>query len=300
MTTTNLREELKQVLERKKLSQNQAAKTIPLNAGKLSAWLNNKYEGDNEKVEEAVRNFLLRNQEKAATNKKKIRFRPTSASKKFFEIARACHIDELMGAAVGFSGVGKTISGKEYLKQNPDVIYLEADGSFTAKVTMSEIHKAVGLDGRGSLHTLMVDCIDKLRDTGRLIIVDEAETLSYKSLEILRRLHDKAGIGILLVGLPRLLNNLRGHAGEYVQIYSRIGIVGKMEYFRKDDTALILEDEAPEAIHLLDEFHEVSSGDPRTLHELIRESFNLARINAMSIPVPAHVRKAIGKLGRAM
>ena len=57
---------------------------------------------------------------------------------------------------------------------------------------------------------MMLDIIDKLKSSGRLIIVDEAEHLPYTSLELLRRIYDKAEVGILLVGMPRLMKNLKG------------------------------------------------------------------------------------------
>lgn len=58
----------------------------------------------------------------------------------------------------------------------------------------------------------------ELRDSGRLLMVDEAELLLYRALEVLRRLHDKAGIGIVLAGMPRLLINLKGRRGEFAQL----------------------------------------------------------------------------------
>ena len=73
------------------------------------------------------------------------------------------------------------------------------------------------------MHELSEACIAALRDSGRLLMVDEAENLPYRALETLRRIHDKSGIGLVLAGMPRLIINLKGKRGEYQQLYSRVG-----------------------------------------------------------------------------
>ncbi|MEV9348723.1 ATPase, partial [Klebsiella pneumoniae] len=54
-------------------------------------------------------------------------------------------------------------------------------------------------------------------------LIDEAENLPYRALEVIRRIHDKAGVGVVLAGMPRLIINLKGKRGEYAQLYSRVG-----------------------------------------------------------------------------
>lgn len=299
--TINVREELKALLaSTAKISQNGVAKACAINPGALSDWINGKYKGDNDKIEQVVRGYLSRLNEKKMISRKKIPFVPTLTARKIFEVARTCHVDEIMGVAYGESSVGKTMAVKEYASQNPDVILVESDTGYTAKVVMSEIHQALGLDGRGTLHNVFVECVEKLKNTGRLIIIDEAECLPYKALEMVRRLHDKAEIGILLVGMPRLVYNLRGNKGEYAQLYTRVGIAAKLKFFSEEDTRMVLEKVLPEAMSMLTVFHQVSAGEPRTLRELIRESTRIAKINGAAIPDEHHIKKAWTKLGRAL
>ena len=54
------------------------------------------------------------------------------------------------------------------------------------------------------------------------MIIDEAENLPYRALEIARRIHDKTGVGVLLVGRSILLENLKGYNNQYDQLYSRV------------------------------------------------------------------------------
>jgi DNA transposition AAA+ family ATPase len=48
--------------------------------------------------------------------------------------------------------------------------------------------------------------------------------LPYRALEVLRRIHDRSGVAIVLAGMPRLLINLKGSRGEFAQLYSRVGM----------------------------------------------------------------------------
>jgi DNA transposition AAA+ family ATPase len=116
---------------------------------------------------------------------------------------------------------GKTDAVKAYANDDPDVIPVEAAIGMTAKAMFSELAQRVGLDGEGSTNDLFVEVCRKLKGSDRMIIIDEAENLAYRTLEFVRRTYDMAKIGVLLVGTRRLITNLRGRRGQYAQLYSR-------------------------------------------------------------------------------
>jgi hypothetical protein len=142
-----------------------------------------------------------------------------------------------------------------------------------------ELHKKVGLCGSGSLHNLFSEAVAKLKGSGRLLIIDEAEHLKYKSLEIIRRLHDFTGIGVLLVGMPRLLGNLRGLKGEYAQLYSRVGIKAVLTPLRQTDTEEIVQAALPGSNGIWKVFHEKTGGNARLLDKLVKRSSRVAELN---------------------
>ncbi|SQC93451.1 Uncharacterised protein [Cedecea neteri] len=86
-----------------------------------------------------------------------------------------------------------------------------------------------GAKRTGNIHELSEECIQALTGTGWVILVDEAELLPYRALEVLRRIHDRSGVAIVLAGMPRLLINLRGSRGEFAQLYSRVGMCLNLE-----------------------------------------------------------------------
>jgi len=71
--------------------------------------------------------------------------------------------------------------------------------------------------------------------------------LDWKS-EIIRRIQDFTGVGILLAGAPELLNRLRGARSELGQIYSRVGISKEIHLLHMEDIKAILKINFPEAI----------------------------------------------------
>ena len=118
--------------------------------------------------------------------------------------------------------MGKTSSLREYCKQAPDALMIETDPTYTAKVMLQKLAAMLGAEGKGSLNELMDAVVGRLKDSGRIILVDEAENLPLRALECLRRVHDKTSCGLVLAGMPRLLVNLRGKNGELKQLYSRM------------------------------------------------------------------------------
>ena len=219
----------------------------------------------------------MRQEEIEAMPKELIPFCPITNADIVFQIARTCHLEQEIGVLVGEAGTGKTKAAKEYSKQNPDVIFIEADLSFTTKVFFRELHKKLGMDGNGGIYDLFADCVEKLKDSNRLIIIDEAENLPYRALDMVRRLYDKANIGILLIGLPRLIANLRGKRGEFKQLYSRVGIVMALDEFSESDTKLIVQTIFPNTNGLYKTFHELAKGNGRKLEKLILRTSRAAR-----------------------
>lgn len=278
----DLKRELKGIMEERGLSLSGLSRALGISTAALSQWFNDSYIGNIAKIDEAVKGFLERQKERGKSSKK-IEFALTSIAKKVFEVARICHVDGEIGVIYGNAGIGKTEAVKEYARRNTDVILVEADLGYTAKVLFQELSKKLGMDGRGSIHDLFDDVVMKLKDSGRLIIVDEAEHLPYRALELLRRVYDKAGVGILLVGMPRLIANLRGKKGEYAQLYSRVGVAVKLEELKATDVEAIVGSVIKGSNGLYKVYYECSKGNTRVLSKLILRSLRVAEINSMAI-----------------
>ncbi|HIE3804853.1 TPA: AAA family ATPase [Klebsiella pneumoniae] len=215
--------ELNDLMTRKGYSQTQVARAIGKSTAVINQYLQGKYAGDVPAIDALARSFINREVEKEKSQKITARFVPTVTSRKGMDVIRYAHLDGDLNVIYGAAGLGKTMILREYAAQHRDALLIEADPGYTARVVLEELCGLLGISKRGNMHELSEACIAALRDSGRLLIVDEAENLPYRALETLRRIHDKSGIGLVLAGMPRLIINLKGKRGEYQQLYSRVG-----------------------------------------------------------------------------
>lgn len=261
-------------------SQRFVARATNVSEERLSAWRHGKYTGNVGKIEVAVKNYLDREQQKIATGRNQTPFILTTVAQRLLEVAYTCRIDQVIGVATTPAGHGKTYALHEELRRYPESVLIESDQGYTAFALFSMLHKLLcSHTGKESLHDMVEDVIERLRGSGRLIIVDEAENLPTKALDLLRRVHDKAGVGILLVGLPRLEANLRGHRGEFAQLHSRVGVYAKLGEITVTDAKLLVESMIPGANGASEHMYRVARKNARSLVLLCKRARRIQQIN---------------------
>ena len=279
MTPTSIR--FKKMLELKQCTISGVARSLALSPTTLHLWLNDKYKGNVGKINKAVEQYMER--ELLREENVNIPFVETSVAQDIFEIANTCHVESEIGVCCGCAGVGKTYAVKMYALEHSDVILIETDFGYTPKVLFSEIHKTLGFEGTGALHNMVIDIVDKLKNSGRLIIVDEAENLPYRALELLRRIYDKARVGILLVGMPKLLKNLQGDKGQYTQLYSRVGVLAELQPIADNDIVAITSKVTPNSVSIYPKLSAFCGGNTRVLTKLLVRASRIAKLNNTAI-----------------
>lgn len=274
---------LKDYIEKTKFSQSKIATMLGVSPAVVSQYLKGEYKGDVEAVNKKVAQMLERQAEKAKDVKTD--FVMTKTANRILEICGLAHAMSDIYLVIGEAGLGKTMALKQYVSQNSNVIMLEIDPTFSVKVLLNELCNKLGIvvSGSKSNHHMMDLIVEKLKGSERLLIIDEAELLAYKPLEILRRIHDKAGMGMVLAGMPHLRANLRGGKGEYKQLYSRVGLALDIKKrLPSEDIALLCQNALG-----TDEFNEkldkVSYGNARRLSKLLRGVNRLAVVNKKSV-----------------
>ena len=279
MTPTSIR--FKKMLELKQCTISGVARSLDLSPTTLHLWLNDKYKGNVGKINKAVEQYMER--ELLREENVNIPSVETSVAQDIFEIANTCHVESEIGVCCGCAGVGKTYAVKMYALEHSDVILIETDFGYTPKVLFSEIHKTLGFEGTGALHNMVIDIVDKLKNSGRLIIVDEAENLPYRALELLRRIYDKARVGILLVGMPKLLKNLQGDKGQYTQLYSRVGVLAELQPIADNDIVAITSKVTPNSVSIYPKLSAFCGGNTRVLTKLLVRASRIAKLNNTTI-----------------
>lgn len=289
-----LKEELEQFMQEKGLPQTAISRALNLSTTTLNLWLKGTYGADDKNIVEKVKAFIKREKEKSSEPIFKSDFVEISIAKTIFEIARKCHIKNKIGVIYGSAGLGKTTTVKEYAAQNPDAILVEADLGYTPKVLFQKLLRKLGMTPSGSIHEMHEAVIDKLRGSGRLIIIDEAEHLPYRALELMRRVYDKAGVGILLIGMPRLYYNLCGRKGEYEQLYTRALYKVPLDLLSPNDVSAIVGKALPDNNGIWEVFYDFCKGNTRMLSNLLENSIERAR--SLKIALTPEVIQSVAKL----
>ena len=292
----DIKTELRSLMEAKGFSMGFVSTATGIAKSTISMWMNDTYKGKIDKINDKINNFIQREKERSVEND--LPFVDISIVKYVSEIGRLCHTQGKIGVCVGRAGLGKTVAVKKYAKEFLDSILIESDSGYTAKSLLKEIHRRLGLSGKGSVYDLMDEVVRKLNQSGRLLIVDEAENLPYRALEITRRIHDKTGVGVLLIGRSILLENLKGYNNQYDQLYSRVKYTKIIDGLLIQDIEKILASIGQDT-QLAETYLLYSDGNTRRLEHLIYHSISVAKFNRKAM-VDETVIKQTSKLLMAL
>ncbi|QDH13832.1 AAA family ATPase [Formicincola oecophyllae] len=146
---------------------------------------------------------------------------PTSlAWQTVFEYARAAAD---IGLIAGAPGTSKTMTARHYSETTPRVWLVTADASVASpRGILKRLGETLGMEGRVTFTALVA----RLRGTGGLVIVDEAQHLSVRALDQLRAVNDLADLGMVWMGNEPLRAAIEGlgQKGSTAQISSRVGM----------------------------------------------------------------------------
>ncbi len=217
-------------LEAGGLSQARAAAEIGISDSALSQWLAGTYQGSRLAMDGRISRWLAARAEREALASR------LPAPPAWVETPTARRIDAALSYAqmaaevavvFGGAGVGKTVVARRYAEMRPNVwltTLSPAERSMSAALELAA--RACGLrptDPRAA--RLKADLVARLTGTRGLLVVDEAQHLGRDGLEVLRAIHDQAGVGLALVGSELVYARLTGgrRTEAFAQLFSRIG-----------------------------------------------------------------------------
>lgn len=267
--------------------QAQIARDCDLSTATVSQFLAGNYAGNNDRIAETLSAWLTRYRSNmAGANHLNIRlpFSKTSVANLTFEVANICLQSGVIGLLTGDSGIGKTRSCEEYAAENPGaVIMVKSHLTYKTKDVFADIHRQLGMAGMGSIHRMLVEICAKLSGSKRLIIIDESEHLSASTLDEIRQINDRAGVGVLYVGLDRFRAQLRSMRHEFEYVFNRIRVPAKLGKITLTDAELLVKSTLPQANGLCKIFHSVSGGNARTLEMLVFNAIRTAQNNNVDV-----------------
>lgn len=221
LTYENARELVRQYIKESGKSQNAVAKELGLQNGTgLSQFLSGTYATPHKflpKIQELMRRSELRKASPAAPP-----FAMTTNSQRVTMIITYCHIQGKVAVAYGDAGTGKTMACMEYRRQNLRAILITPGPLEGSAAAMTEsLGEELKIEER--LHRrIHRAAVEKLKDSDRVVIVDEAQHLSIGAIDYMRDLSDKTGVGVALVGNESLFHKVqKAAAAGYAQITNR-------------------------------------------------------------------------------
>ncbi len=190
---------------------------------------------------------------------------------------KRAHIYRGFAVVSAFVGTGKTTAVKHYAKEHESAVLVEATPDMTAAILLAEIVELTGAVVHKSKYTQgtkaekMRAIITALKGTDRMLILDEAETVTPQCLEFMRRISDKAEVGVVLSGTERLKPLIKDPRGRFGQISSRVifwpqVIKGITELDANALTRAAMKDDDVELTdEILDAFWQMCDGSARVL-----------------------------------
>lgn len=145
-----------------------------------------------------------------------------------------------MGLVYGEPGLGKTQAIKWWAFKN-DAILIRCNQMMSARWLLKEILDYMSEIKPYSISDSFDEVIRNLILTPRILIVDEVDYLTMdknKSIEILRDIHDKANIPVVLVGMTNAHSRLK----KFSHLYDRLSEIVKFERFSKADIKTIVKE----------------------------------------------------------
>ena len=230
-----------------RLSQEKAGRLIGVSGAVLSTLRSGTYKGDVERQIKIIEDYFAM-KDKQDDTYREVEYADTSISRKAYEMIKLAHIKGGLAVFAGDAGIGKTKAAKKYVKDNPtNSYYCVLNPCLTSlKSILKLVADMVGARPERALYEMWRSIRSRLSD-GTVIIFDEAQHLTYRSIEALRAFADSFAdegqtLGIVFIGNTETVQRFGGRQkAEFAQIANRTKqrLVYTTNNIRREDIALL-------------------------------------------------------------
>lgn len=222
---------LLEFMEKSGKTQNQIARETGLSGAVISQFIGGTYEGDNYKIADSLEKYLVIATERLENADNTVFYPELRNTRTSLFAVKYAHKNCDVVLLSGDAGAGKTTALRYYTQSNTGVIFITASTCISSPTAiLREISSAIGKKTTGNKSQLEKTLISALNNSNRLIIIDEADQLTFNAIQAVRNLNDKAHVGILLSGNNRIYNQMvmGARCTEFDQVRTRIFVRPKV------------------------------------------------------------------------
>jgi DNA transposition AAA+ family ATPase len=216
-------------IERRGITQSQAAREIGVSPTTLTQLLGGTYAADPTRQLERLAKWLGLQEEQRAQPVMPAApaWVTTPTAERVLAALGYAQMAGDIAVIYGGAGLGKTTAAREYARRYPNV-WVATMSPATAGVTtaLEEVCLALGLrDLPQGAARMQRAIVARVAGTGGLLVIDEAQHLGVAALDALRAIHDATGVGLALVGNEMIYARMTGgsRAAYLDRLFSRIG-----------------------------------------------------------------------------
>mgnify|MGYP000925926462 FL=1 len=190
--------ETKEFLEKYGQTQSWLAINLSVSNAQISTFLAGSYKGNVHNLEQKLKNFIenfIPNEDKS----QEIEFFIENKNTKYVDHIMVKAIEQVrLSVITGNAGYGKTTAIKRFIKNRPEAIFIKANNLFTTKdfleILCNELN--IKIENRG--RQMFESVINTLSRTNKFIVIDEAEWLKDKTLDMVRNIWEESKTPIIL------------------------------------------------------------------------------------------------------
>lgn len=238
--------QLRHFMDQNDLSQRKVSAEVGISPSTLSPYIRGEYSGDNEGLDEKVRQYLEKNAIYTFGGRETSAFVETKISQAVMQACKEVQLMQTIGIVyTDLPGAGKSIAAREYARNGRQVYVINVGICSKPKALFSAILSALreGGESKGQILGLIEEIVPRLRGKKALVILDEATYLEREGIAAIKHLWDAVEVGIVLMGNLALYSRLqKNRATVYAEFWDRMRVRKRIAtQINRDDVLKILE-----------------------------------------------------------
>ncbi len=208
------------------LNQTAAAHQLGISASALCLYLKGKYRSP-ASIESRISKLLDSGMPQAqpVIRVHHLPFAMTTIATHVMQTLEYAQLESNISVVYGDAGIGKTRATNEWVVGKANVILLTVSPALSSpKSFLKYLASLLKTSRVGHIDELYLELCERLLQSGKMLIVDEAQHLKLPTLEIIRGIQEATGVAVALIGNETVYTKMIGrHAAEFAQLFSRIG-----------------------------------------------------------------------------